>query len=162
MEPPREFRPQGLFVLNHADWQQLHRAHGSRSELAVAIQASPLKDLVRVDTMLQSHPCHRSTRLQRLLHNPATLHRAPPTTRFRQHSTAHSNVCHPHIIIAQSKRVHPANTGRLPENASTANIATANTATENLVIPAQPESLYLFLGGARRTTACDTDHTQTY
>ncbi len=102
-----------LLIFSNADRQQLHRALRERPQLAVAIQAPPLKDLVRVHSILQSNSRHRSTSFKRLLHNPATLHRAPSTARASHQLTAHANINHPHIIKAQQHPVNAANTGRL-------------------------------------------------
>ena len=89
-----------LFVVSYADRQQFHRALGRSSQLAISIQAPSLEDLVRVDTMLQRHPSHGSTRLQRLLHNPTTLIRTATPTRSCSQHTPQIYVNHPHIITA--------------------------------------------------------------
>ena len=109
----------GFSVFNDADRQQLDRIHAKRSQLAIAIQAPPLENLVRVHAMLQRHPRHRCTRFQRLLHNATTLHRAPPPPTSCPQLPAHNRINHPHIITAQQKRVHAAITGRLRFNTIT-------------------------------------------
>jgi hypothetical protein len=105
--------------LRYADGQQLHRPLRRNSQLAIPIQAPPLEDLVRVDTMLQRHPSHRSARHQRLLHNTPTLQRTATPTRPHSQPTTQIYVYHPNIIAAQRNSVHAANTAfQLPTTRS--------------------------------------------
>jgi len=108
------FRLQTVWHVRYANGKQLHPTLALCSEMAVTIQTSPLKHLVRVQPMLLRHPSHRSAPLQRLLHDQTALLSTPTTTARRPHqSNTQLRFRHPLIFNTDAQAVHTANTERL-------------------------------------------------
>src|SRR5664279_873819 len=58
--------------------QQADAARGLLAQTALTIEIAPVEHLIGVNPMLLRHPCHRCTRLHRLLDNLALLRDASP------------------------------------------------------------------------------------
>ena len=99
-----------LCIVRQCYRQQLHRTLRLSTEQPLAIHPSPLKDLVRVDSMCPGNPSHRRPRLQRLFHNQPPLHRTATTARYRSRPypiQLKLRFRHTIILKPAPPRVHP-------------------------------------------------------